>query len=132
MLESRGPMSTVASSALLALASALELSYRSQEATRWRHEEYRRLGKYVRNAMRAAGLEPLAPDDIAAPNITTFRLPDARFADDCLRAGYVIAHESQYLVARGWGQIATMGDVTEERLRPLFGTIAKRGHIQQG
>lgn len=124
MLNAEGPVSTVASPALLALACALEQNYETEEARMRRCGEYRRLGESVRCAMRAAGLEPLAAEAIAAPNITTFPLPYPQFVEDCRRAGYVIAHESPYLVTRGWGQIATMGDVTEEKLEPLFRTIA--------
>jgi aspartate aminotransferase-like enzyme len=125
MLGSRGPVSTVASSALLALAFALKQNYGTEDARVRRFEEYRRIGEYVRSEMRTAGLEPMAREEIAAPNITTFPLPYPGFVEDCREAGYVIAHESPYLVEHGWGQIATMGAVTQEKLAPLFRAIAR-------
>jgi aspartate aminotransferase-like enzyme len=120
MHETCGPMTTVPSSLLFALARALEENYGSAESLARRYAEYLALGEQTRRAMKAAGLDPLAPEAIAAPNITTFTLPHPDFAGECLRAGYQIAHESQYLRHRGWGQIATMGDITPSTLAPLF------------
>jgi hypothetical protein len=42
-----------------------------------------------------------------------------------MRAGFRIAHESEYLRTRGWGQIATMGDLDRVRLEPLFAWMAE-------
>ena len=126
MREARGPVSTVSSPSLFALACALEESYGCAEAIMQRFAEYRRLGAHVRRELRAAGLEPLAADAVAAPNITTFCLPYASFSDDCARSGYVIAHESPYLQTRGWGQIATMGDIREETITSFFQAMGSR------
>ena len=54
----------------------------------------------------------------------TFTLPNAAFPEHCLKAGYQIAHESPYLKHRGWGQIATMGNITPALLTPLFEALA--------
>jgi aspartate aminotransferase-like enzyme len=124
MGEARGPVSTVSSPSLFALACALNDSYGSAEALTRRFAEYRRLGESVRAELRAAGLEPLAADAAAAPNITTFSLPYVSFPEECARGGYVIAHESPYLQTRGWGQIATMGDIREETLARFFEVMA--------
>jgi aspartate aminotransferase-like enzyme len=123
MREARGPVSTVSSPSLFALARALDDSYGCAEAMTWRFAEYRRLGEFVRAEMRTAGLEPLAAEAVAAPNITTFDLPYASFPEECERAGYTIAHESPYLESRGWAQIATMGDITEEMLASFFAAV---------
>jgi len=123
MYETRGPLTTVPSPLLLALSRALEMNYATADDTARRVREYRALGQAVRRSLRAAGMDPLAPESIAAPNITTFVLPGEDFADRCLEAGYQIAHESGYLLSRGWGQIATMGNVTPELLAPLFETL---------
>lgn len=123
MSEAEGPVSTVSSPSLFALARALEDGYASADAMTRRFGEYRRLGAFVRAEMRAAGLEPLAAEVVAAPNITTFSLPFPRLPEECARYGYVIAHESPYLQTRGWGQIATMGDIREETLTSFFETM---------
>ncbi len=124
MHQTCGPLTTVPSSLLFALARALEMNYASPEAIAGRFREYRLLGEYTRRALREAGLEPLAADHVAAPNITTFTLPHAAFQEHCLKAGYQIAHESPYLKHRGWGQIATMGNITPALLTPLFEALA--------
>jgi aspartate aminotransferase-like enzyme len=140
MREARGPVSTISSPSLFALAQALKDSYGFREAmtgqntgnaiTR-RFAEYRHLGELVRAELRAAGLRPLAADAVAAPSITTFDLPYTSFPEECARYGYVIAHESPYLQTRGWGQIATMGDIREETLARFFeamgSLMARRG-----
>jgi aspartate aminotransferase-like enzyme len=126
MREARGPVSTVSSASLFALACALEESYGCAEAMTRRFAEYRRLGERVRWELRAAGLKPLAADAVAAPNITTFCLPYGSFPDDCARSSYVIAHESPYLQTRGWGQIATMGDIREETIASFFQAMGPR------
>jgi aspartate aminotransferase-like enzyme len=123
MLETRGPVSTVPSPLLHALATALDLNFGSLGVTEVRFAEYARLGRTVRGELRRAGIAPLARECDAAPNITTFSLPSDSFAEDCLRAGYQIAHESGYLLTRGWSQIATMGDVSPAQLRALFDAI---------
>lgn len=136
MCETRGPLTTVPSPLLLALGQALEINYATQEAIARRLRQYCVLGQQVRAALRTAGIGPLAHGSIAAPNITTFALPDPKFAEQCLNAGYQIAHESSYLQNRGWGQIATMGDFTPEVLTPLFESLpalsSKRAASDQG
>ncbi len=127
MHQTRGPIATVPSSLVLALDRALRDNYGSLEAITSRYQEYQLLGKRTRNEMRIAGLEPLAMDKIAAPNITTFVLPDAFFVRNCLEAGYQIAHESPYLHSRNWGQIATMGNISLPSLTPLFTSWGRDG-----
>ncbi|MGH9586911.1 MAG: aminotransferase class V-fold PLP-dependent enzyme [Acidobacteriaceae bacterium] len=120
MYVTRGPLTTVPSPLLFALARALEMNYATEEAVARRLRQYCVLGQQVRRTLQAAGIDPLADDSIAAPNITTFTLPGPEFAERCLEAGYQIAHDSSYLRNRGWGQIATMGNTTPEMLAPLF------------
>jgi aspartate aminotransferase-like enzyme len=126
MCEAEGPVSTVSSPSLFALARSLSDGYGSAEARTRRFAEYRRLGEYVRREMQAVGLEPLAAEAVAAPNITTFALPYAGFAEDCAQDGYVIAHESPYLQTRGWGQIATMGDISQAMVEGFFAAVRTR------
>jgi aspartate aminotransferase-like enzyme len=126
MRHTSGPASTIASPLLFALGSALEQSYGSPEAVAARFEEYKALGEYVREQMRALGLHPLAAEAVAAPNVTTFPLPSPDFPQKCLATGFTIAHESSYLLDRGWGQIATMGHITPADLEPLFRRLRQR------
>jgi aspartate aminotransferase-like enzyme len=120
MYETRGPLSTVLSSLVFALARSLEDDYGSPEAAARRFQEYSVLGQRTRSQMRSLGLDPVASELIAAPNITTFALPDHSFPKQCLDAGFQIAYESQYLQSRNWGQIATMGNVTSASLDRFF------------
>ncbi len=129
MHETRGPVSTVPSSLVFALARSLEDDYASPEATVRRFHEYFVLGQRVRCQMRSLGLEPVASEAIAAPNITTFALPDYSFPKECLDAGFQIAYESQYLQSRKWGQIATMGNVTSASLDQLFEALHRRRRL---
>ncbi len=130
MHQTCGPLTTVPSSLLFALARALEDNYGSPEALASRFKEYTTLGEQARRALREAGLDPLAAEAIAAPNITTFTLPTSAFPEQCLEAGYQIAYESPYLKDRGWGQIATMGSITAASLAPLFERLAEMASRQ--
>ena len=127
MHQTQGPIATVPSSLVLALDRALNDNYGSLEAIASRYQEYQLLGMRTRHEMRIASLKPLATDSIAAPNITTFVLPNTFFAKACLEAGYQIAHESPYLQSRGWGQIATMGNITLPSLTSLFASWGRDG-----
>ncbi len=120
MHQTRGPLSTVLSSSLFALHRSLEDDYGSPEAAARRFREYFLLGERTRSEIRSLGFKPLASEAIAAPNITTFALPDCSFPKECLDAGFQIAYESPYLKSRRWAQIATMGNVTLASLEPLF------------
>jgi aspartate aminotransferase-like enzyme len=120
MHQTRGPIATIPSGLVLALDRALKDNYGSMEANASRYQEYQLLGKQTQQEMKIAGFEPLAVESIAAPNITTFVLPNPYFVKTCLETGYQIAHESPYLQSRGWGQIATMGNVTLQTLTPLL------------
>ncbi len=127
MIAARGPASTVPSPVLEALAAALEQYYPDAGATARRFEEYARLGMRVRRELRAAGIAPIAPEPSAAPHVTSFRLP-AGMTERCREAGFQIACESGYLRAKGWGQIATMGDFGGQSLDRLFDALEAVGH----
>ncbi len=126
MVRTRGPVSTIASATLFALERALDDSLRTRELSLARYTASEELGRYVRRELRALGITPLARERDAAPVITTFPLPYPDFAQTCLDAGFEIAHCSGYLPPRGWGQIATMGHLTERTLAPLFEHLAQK------
>ncbi|HXS78189.1 MAG TPA: aminotransferase class V-fold PLP-dependent enzyme [Terracidiphilus sp.] len=125
-MRSSGPVSTLPSPLLRAALQALREHYDGATGRRNRYEHYNELGQWTRARMREMGLEGLAAEKEAAPTITTFPLPSPQFARDCLHAGFQIAHESDYLRTRNWGQIATMGDLDRNSLEPLFEAMGTR------
>lgn len=125
-MRNAGPASTLPSPLLMATLQALREHYDGETGRRNRYEHYNELGRWARARMGEMGLTGLAAEKDAAPTITTFPLPSPEFAQDCLRAGFRIAHESDYLRTRNWGQIATMGNLDRNSLEPLFEAIALR------
>jgi len=126
-VKTPGPVTTVSSPLVSATHEALLLKYNGGAGFRARVAEYEALGRWTRERMREIGLALLAREEHAAPVVTTFALPSGDFVRRCARAGFRIAHQSEYLERRGWGQIATMGDVNRNRLEPLFGWMAAAG-----
>lgn len=124
-VRTTGPVSTLPSSLVLAALEALRENYDGVFARMARYRHYEELGRWTRAQIRDAGLEMLAVEQDAAPTISTFSLPSAKFARECQRAGFRIAHESDYLRLREWGQIATMGALDRTALEPLFAGIRK-------
>lgn len=125
--KAAGPVTTVSSPLVTAAHEALRLRFDGCAAVEARIRQGEQLGRWTRERLREVGLMPLVREEHAAPIVTTFALPSANFARRCARAGFRIAHESDYLQRRGWGQIATMGDVDQRRLEPLFSWIAGEG-----
>jgi aspartate aminotransferase-like enzyme/N-acyl-L-homoserine lactone synthetase len=128
-IRSAGPVSTVSSPLVSAVCEALRQNYNGIEGREARYSHYESLGRWTRAQIRAAGLVPLAAEEIAAPTVTTFPLPHAGFPRQCLRAGFKIAHESDYLRERGWGQIATMGNLDCAALEMFFETLRAEVHL---
>jgi aspartate aminotransferase-like enzyme len=126
-----GPLSTVSTPLVSALCQALRQNFSDGEACEARFSHHRELGHFTRRYIRDCGLTPLAAEQHAAPTITTFPLPSPLFAERCLRAGFRIAHESEYLRTRGWGQIATMGCLTAASLTPLFQALTELQSVEQ-
>jgi aspartate aminotransferase-like enzyme/N-acyl-L-homoserine lactone synthetase len=129
-IQTRGPSSTVSSPLVCALAEALQQNYATPAAAQARYRHYEELGRASRTELRALGLKLLAPEDSAAPIISTFPLPSRSFPWQCLRAGFRIAHESDYLRAHNWGQIAVMGDISQATLSPLFSALHPNESLQ--
>ena len=119
-VRSRGPASTLPSPLVMAALQALRENYDSEAGRTARYAHYEELGRWAREMMRRAGLELLAAETDAAPTIATFPMPSTGFAQECLTAGFRIAHESDYLRTRKWGQIATMGNLDKTSLESLF------------
>jgi len=125
-VRSTGPVSTLPSPLIKAALQALRENYDGQANAVARYMHYEEMGRRAREMMRKAGLELLSTERDAAPTIATFPLPSAGFAQECLCAGFRIAHESDYLRTRGWGQIATMGNLNWENLEGLFAAVKTR------
>jgi aspartate aminotransferase-like enzyme len=119
-IAQREPMFTVASPQLRALRQALRKSFGDAASRAARYEHYRALSRWVQEQLCSRGIVPLVDDESAAPVICTFHLRDRETARRCAEAGFVIAHESGYLVQRGWGQISVMGDLDRERIEGVF------------
>jgi len=120
-----GPVSTVPAPLVLATLEALREDYEGEAGRKDRYRRYDELGRWTRARIRAAALETLVEERYAAPTVTTFSLPSASFARECLSAGFRIAHESEYLRSRQWGQIATMGNLDRQALEPLFASLQR-------
>jgi aspartate aminotransferase-like enzyme len=125
-LHAVGPRFTFPSPQLHALERALE-AYATAHARRARFEHYAELGRCVRSHLRALGIEPLADEAYAAPTVTSFAVPRGRsseeFVELCARWGYRVGGLSSYLAQRRWAQIATMGAVSLDDCRGLFGAL---------
>lgn len=129
-VRSAGPVSTLPSPLVLAACEALRENYVGRAGRRMRYRHYEELGRWARGKIREAGLVPLAAEEDAAPTITTFPMPSQGFVQECLRAGFRIAHESDYLKAREWGQIATMGNLDRAMLEPFFTALQAEMEMQ--
>ena len=122
-VRSAGPVSTVSSPLVSAVYEALRENYCGSAGRADRYRQYAELGRWTRAQLRGVGLAVLAAEENAAPTVTTFPLPSKDFARRCLRAGFRIAHESDYLRTRGWGQVATMGNLDRSALEPFFADL---------
>ncbi len=87
-VRSEGPVSTLPSPLVLAACEALRENYSGSTGHAARYAHYEELGRWTREQIRLAGLEPLMAEENAAPTITTFPMPSAGFAQECLRAGF--------------------------------------------
>jgi aspartate aminotransferase-like enzyme len=125
-IRHRGPLSTISTPLVAALHRALDQNFANSSAAQDRFLQQRELGRWVRAQIRASGLSPIAAEQDAAPTITSFPLPAPGFARFCRRAGFRIAHESDYLRTRGWGQIATMGNISRSAIEPVFAALLDR------
>jgi aspartate aminotransferase-like enzyme len=127
-LSSEGPCYTFPSPTLFALEAALR-EYASPEQARATYARYADLGIWVRQQLRQLDLEPLAQEDCACAVVTTFTPPGAdssrAFVDRCRGWGFAIGGQSAYLAERRFVQIATMGAVSREMVRPLFGRVGR-------
>lgn len=119
-IAQREPMYTIASPQLRGLRQALIENYADIASCMKRYEHYCELSTWVRASLRRRGVPPLVDDETAAPTICTFALSDEEAVRRCKDAGFQIAHESNYLAERGWGQISVMGDLSRRSIEGIF------------
>jgi aspartate aminotransferase-like enzyme len=128
-LATRGPRFTISSPLVDALDRALD-DFATPDRRRARYDHSAELGRRVRRGLAGLGLRPLVDEPWASPVLTTFAPPEGWSADEfraaCLALGFEVAGESDYLKARGWLQIATMGAVTLPDCDALFRGLADR------
>src|SRR5262245_13275420 len=102
-LETRGPRFTFPSAPVTALREALR-SYETADQRQERYERYARLGALVRTGLRRAGIDPIAPDSISGPVVTSFACPrglsSAQFVALCRGWGFEVGGMSGYLEGR--------------------------------
>jgi len=127
-LASDGPCYTFPSPTLFALEAALQ-EYAAPQRAQASYRRYAELGVFVRQELRLLGLEPLAREEWSCPVVTTITPPgdesSRAFVERCRGWGFAIGGQSAYLAERRYVQIATMGAVTRDLVRPLFGHIGR-------
>ncbi|MEK7270856.1 MAG: aminotransferase class V-fold PLP-dependent enzyme [Planctomycetota bacterium] len=82
----------------------------------------------LRDGLRAAGFQVLAPDTCAAPAVVTIVIPrdveSAAVGREFEKRGVLLSWQSGYLVKRNWIQVCLMGEWTEESLERLPAILA--------
>jgi len=90
--------------------------------------ELAKAGAELREDLRGAGLQIVAPSAHATPAVVTLALPrevsSVTIGNQLRSAGYLLSYNSSYLVKRNWIQICLMGEWSREHLEKLPGMIA--------
>lgn len=108
--EAEGPPFTVSSNMLYALREALA------DDAMWnaRYASIKELSAFVRQRLRRAGLQVVAPEGHESPALVTIALPgevpSGELGPELEKSGYFLNWRSPYLVRRNWMQIALMGE----------------------
>jgi aspartate aminotransferase-like enzyme len=130
-LATVGPRYTFSSPLLRALEVALD-AYAAGD----RFAEYAELGRRVRRRLREVGLDPLAPEEWAAPVITTFAAPGGASSEAFVarrrEEGFEVGGESAYLAERRLVQVATMGHVARDEVDRFFDGLRRESRGAQG
>jgi aspartate aminotransferase-like enzyme len=121
--EQDGIPFTHSSNLLYALQTALR-------RTSWpeKFNQIEETSKWLRTRLRQLGFELLAPDAHASPAVFTIILPrevNSRTIGAQLKSrGYLLSHQSGYLLKRNWIQICLMGEWEHENLKALPDVLA--------
>lgn len=123
-LQNQSVPFTHSSNLLAALAAALaEVDFGARQA------QLERDGRWLRQGLRAGGLNLVAPEALASPSVTTIALPrdisSLAVAATLENRGIQLSARSAYLVERNWVQVALMGKYDRGALRELPGAIVR-------
>ena len=117
-----GVPTTQSSNLLAALDTALAIDW----PRRW--QAVREADRSLRDSLRRHGFTLVAADDIAMPGVISIALPAgvnaARLAQRMAHRGFLLAHQSAYLVQRNWVQVCLMGAWDERALEILPEVLA--------
>jgi aspartate aminotransferase-like enzyme len=114
---------THSSNLLYALQTALR-------RTSWpdKFGQIRESGRWLRTRLGELGFDILAPEEHASPAVFTIVLPpevSSRKLGSRLKSeGYLLSHQSAYLLKRNWIQICLMGEWEPEALQALPDVLA--------
>lgn len=115
---------TTSSNLLYALLAALKRIQPDERFCR-----IKRLSGWLRNELRNRGFSIVAPDECASAAVITIALPahlSSRWVGLRLEEqGYLLSHQSEYLLERNWIQICLMGEYSENTLAPVLGLLSE-------
>ena len=122
----RGVPFTLCSNLLVALDAALV------DQTAERRETIARGTRHLREQLAAAEVATVADASVAAPHVTTIKLPQdldsATVAKELATQGLLVAFASEYLRARNWLQVCLMAEFTFSSLDRLASALARKQH----
>ena len=86
----------------------------------------------LRDGLQRGGFSVVAQDGVAMPGVISVALPPhisaARLARRMARSGYLLAHQSDYLIQRNWVQLCLMGQWTTRAVEILPEVFAANAH----
>lgn len=115
---------TLNSNLLYALQAALK-------CTDWKEKSgaIERRGKFLRQTLASQGHEILGCEKSTNPAVLTIAIPhpatSRNLGHQLQTAGFLLSHQSNYLLQKNWLQICLMGDILEEDVERLAGAMAQ-------
>jgi len=110
------------------LLHALRVAIRHADWER-RFAQVAELGAELRQRLREAGFQLLAPESIAAPAVVTIVLPPELSSVELGRRmeenGFLLSYNSEYLRRRNWIQIALMGECAREKVFSMVNVLKR-------
>jgi aspartate aminotransferase-like enzyme len=113
---------TFSSNLLHALHAAIKRVHWEQ-----RFGELAELSAWLRTALEKLGFQLIGGKAIASPAVVTVALPESlnsvKIGDLIQESGYILSYNSEYLRARNWIQICTMGESAKGKLVSLLNAL---------
>lgn len=110
------------------LLHALRVAIRHADWER-RFAQVAELGALLRQRLREAGFQLLAPESVAAPAVVTIVLPPELSSVELGRRmeenGFLLSYNSEYLRRRNWIQIALMGECAREKVLSMVNVLKR-------